>query len=353
MISIVPSLPPSINGVGDYAFLLARELRCHHGLDTQFLVNDTRWTSSSAIEGFQSDSCSNNPEQFASQLSNGSTVLLHYVNYAYQKRGCPLWLFQGLRLWKAQSPHNRLVTMFHELYAFGPPWTSSFWLSPVHRVLAAQLCKLSNFAVTSMSMYSAKLSAWDESKAGLIHVLPVFSNIGEPVTVPKLKTRKNRMVIFGGKAMRTRAYTVSLKELTDVCQKLCVDEIVDVGPELGFSIPNIGVPQIVLGKLDQGEIYNIMVESKFGYIDYFPGYLVKSGIFATYCSHGLVPVCARYNPSEKDNVYNGKHYLESNAKSANLTSDFLQSISNNAFAWYQNHRLAKQTEMFAAVLMGD
>ena len=43
IIQIVPYLPPSISGVADYAYLLARELRAKHDIRTCFLVCDPGW----------------------------------------------------------------------------------------------------------------------------------------------------------------------------------------------------------------------------------------------------------------------------------------------------------------------
>ncbi|MFZ4728709.1 MAG: glycosyltransferase family 1 protein, partial [Pseudanabaena sp.] len=69
-----------------------------------------------------------------------SPVLLHYVGYGYAKRGCPVWLVDGIQRWKNLYPDRLLVTMFHELHASGtPPWTSSFWLSPLQKNLVTRL----------------------------------------------------------------------------------------------------------------------------------------------------------------------------------------------------------------------
>ena len=62
-------------------------------------------------------------------LTAGETVLLHYANYAYQRRGCPARLVAGLEAWR-RSGGGRLVTVFHEVYAEGPPWRSSSGSAP-------------------------------------------------------------------------------------------------------------------------------------------------------------------------------------------------------------------------------
>src|SRR6266513_2083086 len=57
-------------------------------------------------------------------------VLLHYVNYGFQKRGVPFRLLTILQALVEQH-RGRMVTIFHELYASGPPWTSAFWVRPL------------------------------------------------------------------------------------------------------------------------------------------------------------------------------------------------------------------------------
>src|ERR1044071_8356601 len=95
IVQIVPYLPPTPSGVGDYAFLLARELRAAHGIDTRFLLADGSWSGERQIDGFALESIANcNASRFEKLLRSSSTaapVILHYVGYGYEKRGCPLW----------------------------------------------------------------------------------------------------------------------------------------------------------------------------------------------------------------------------------------------------------------------
>ena len=50
IVQIVPRLPPSISGVGDYAYLLARELRATHDIHTHFIVCDPFWEGAENVE---------------------------------------------------------------------------------------------------------------------------------------------------------------------------------------------------------------------------------------------------------------------------------------------------------------
>src|SRR5262245_52331834 len=141
IIQIVPRLPPAINGLGDYAFLLARELRATHDIHSHFIVCDPDLESTGSLDGFPvrcvaARTASDMVDLLEGMLRSDATALLHYVGYGYADRGCPFWLVQGLEQWRRRGGGRRLVTMFHELYAFGPPWRSSFWTMPLQRSIA-------------------------------------------------------------------------------------------------------------------------------------------------------------------------------------------------------------------------
>jgi hypothetical protein len=135
---IVPSLPPTISGVGDYALNLAQQLHQQFNLQSHFLVGDPSWKKPSKFQGFPVNSLSDYFAPTLNSLRNTkfstNTLLLHYVGYGYAKRGCPVWLVEGLRNWKANNPCAYLVTMFHEIYASGSPWTSIFGSHPFKKI---------------------------------------------------------------------------------------------------------------------------------------------------------------------------------------------------------------------------
>jgi hypothetical protein len=366
--SIITRLPPAIDGVGDYALKLAVQLRHYFDIQTRFVVSDPKWIGTTQIEGFpitQLPVCSAEallsllPSDRRGKCSDETEcqqpliVLLHYVNYGYAKRGCPVWLVDGLQRWLALDVKRSLITMFHEVYAQGfPPWTSSFWLSPIQRNLATRLAQLSSRCLTSRRDYAQLLDELSKGKHPQIPTLAIFSNVGEPDRVLPLEKRSRKIVIFGGSDSRTKVYQNSSRELSYACQLLGIEKIVDIGPPTELTLSAIGGVTIVeMGQLSAPRVSGILSQSIAGFFDYIPGYLAKSGIFAAYCAHGLLPISARYNPSLSDGIQAGEHYWipEQGASELECLRE-LQAITDNAHTWYQNHQSSVHAKLFAQQL---
>jgi hypothetical protein len=358
--SIVSRLPPSIDGVGDYALNLALQLRQDFQIETHFIVCDTKWNHTSTLEGFTiSKIKKHSAKNILSILKKkdlSTTILLHYVNYGYAKRGCPIWLINGLQKWQNKSLNSLLVTMFHETYASGLPWTSTFWLSPLQKNLAARLVKMSNRCLTSREEYAQVLSELSLGKHTKIPTLPVFSNIGEPKQVLPLAVRSKRLVIFGSPSNRRRVYQESFTELELTCQLLEIEEILDIGASTNL-IPTVNkIPVTELGEISASEISHCLLNSLVGFFDYNPDYLAKSTIFAAYCAHGMLPVSdregSRRSTVSVDGIAVGKHYWVPDAQTKNLPElSQLQAIADYAYAWYQTHNLNIQVKTFAELLI--
>lgn len=186
-----------------------------------------------------------------------------------------------------------------------------------------------------------------------VHRLSIFSNMGEPDTVPSLIERKHRIVIFGGSARR-RVYQNSLKALVQSCETLGIEEICDIGPPLHLkeTMDFSGIPLVEMGFQSQESISQILLTSIAGCLDYtpFPGDLSKSGVFAAYCAHGMLPICTCYNPSEADGLHLHQHYLSLDEDLTVLDPTALQTIATSAHQWYQSHSLSATASQFAHYL---
>src|SRR5438132_12829606 len=120
LLQIVPKVPGGIDGVGDYALTIAKRLRDKFGCDTVFATFKT--SSGENAGGFEVLSL----DRLLAPLSRKyDHVLLHYVNYGFQKRGVPFRLLSILHELRRQHRAS-LVTIFHGCNASAPPWTSRF-----------------------------------------------------------------------------------------------------------------------------------------------------------------------------------------------------------------------------------
>ena len=358
VIAIVPRLPPAIDGVGDYALNLARQLRKDFNIQTHFIVGNSTWQGAAEIEGFTvSQITDSSANTLLTQLSSNncpSPILLHYVGYGYAQRGCPIWLVDGLQRWKGLYPQRNLITMFHELYASGPPWTSSFWLSPLQKSLAARLTQLSDRCITSKQLYADIITQISQGKHNQVLFLPVFSTIGEPNKLPPdLSERQQRLVVFGGVANRAKVYKNCRTTLEYVCNKLNIQEIWDVGNPTGITPPSVAtVPIVATGKQSPDQISNILADSLAGFSDYNPNYLAKSTIFAAYCAYRLLPINAKGSVSIIDGIEAGKHYWVPNVDENKLVNKLaLQTIADKSYYWYQSHNLSSHLTVFVSQLL--
>jgi hypothetical protein len=348
IVQIVPSFPPAVSGVGDYALLLADELRRQRNLHTRFIVCDPDWMGPSEANGFSvarvnARSASSLAQLLNDQAGAGLPVLLHYVGYGYEKRGCPLWLAQGIEQWRRAPGRGCLVTMFHELFAFGPPWRSSFWTSPLQRWLTKRLAGLSDACVTNIRRFARYLESRLHRR---VNVFPVFSNVGE--FYQREIPRRNEMVIFGGAGTREAAYANSTDALVKICRRLSINQIHDIGPGLSTRFK----PPIKIewhGPLPADEVSEIMRNAQFGFFTYPIPFLGKSGIFAAYASHGLTPVTIDENNGVNEDLLRlNSHFLTCGALASD--TDAVSGIGERLHAWYAEHCLSIQAQQYASML---
>lgn len=339
IVQIVPRVPPPCEGVGSFAQGLAGALLAGPGVDSLLLA-----------AGPGAPGALPEARAFAARLereAGADPVLLHYAGYGYQPRGCPGWLADGLATWKAGG-RRRLVTIFHEVYASGPPWRSSFWLSPAQRRLAARLAALSDGRVTSLAFYRRALLRLRPGLA--VAVLPVFSTVGEPAEVLPLAARARRLVVFGGPGGRARAYRCHAEVLAEACRALGLEEVWDVGPSAPPGNPGpaevAGRPLRRLGELPTAEVGALLAESLAGFVAYPPRFLAKSTVFAAYCAHGMLPVCgAPAQDGDEDEVpacWQPRRHA--------AAPDELQALAGEARAWYCAHTAAVHAALYRELL---
>lgn len=350
ILSIVPRLPPAIDGVGDYAWLLSESLAARHQISTQFITCDPMV----AATGKNIESDSENPSQIQipqrstdtlltilDRFDNIDTLLLQYVGYGYAKRGCPLWLLAALTKWRNGKLSRRLIIMFHEVYASSRlPWSSQFWTSPIQQKIAKDLINLSDRLITNSQVFADLISRLSSKHDDKISIMPIFSNVGECAAPIPLKKRNPWLVTFGNSGFRRSIYTNSLAQITTVCKQLEIAEIYDIGHNSAQIVrPIPGVKVNSMGILPAPEISQIFQMARAGFINYPLPYIAKSGIFAAYSSHGLCSVFDRDNLGDNlDGIELNEHYWAV-GQEEKIDLNLAQSIADNAYQWYERHNL--------------
>lgn len=341
--------------------MLSKALRLRWGIETFFLTGDpseSTWgaRADSPVERLgrrsHAELCAV-LAQISSRLNGAkpNTVLLHYVNYGYEIRGCPYWLIAGLRAWRSRDPRNRLVTMFHELYASGPLWRSSFWLSRLQRQLAATLCGISSAVVTNRELSRQWLSHTKANRNVHISVMPVFSNLGESECPKDWWDRAPQLVVLGGMGVARRAYGACRTHLLDACKALNIEEIVDVGERVERVPARIGnISVISRGYLTPSRASAVLSRARAGFVDYPSDYLGKSSVFAAYAAHGVLPIVSRLRGTDEAGLQEGFNYWVASPGDPRAL-DF-EAIATNAAAWYMRHRLDVQARHYASLLFG-
>jgi len=343
LIQIVPRLRAH-DGVGDYAHVLARRLRNSHGVGTTFLSAD----GSREAREFEAVALGERtPAAFATALASAgvrenSEVLLHYVGYGYAKRGAPLWLARAVSSTR-RALNYRLGVIFHELYATGRPWKSSFWLSGVQRVIARRIARQAAWSLVTREASRRWLLQDRALSAGSIAALPMCSTVGEPSGVPS--ARRAQLVVWGGRAAKEAIYGEHWRSVRQACRNLEVTEVVDIGAETS-AYPRDGVPIERCGALPAEQVSRILSAARFGLLLYPASFLAKSSIYAAFCAHRVVSVLIDGGGTTSlDGPEQGRHFLTlSSAASGKVGSDAVRELEQHAHAWYLEHDSTRHAE---------
>ena len=328
--------------MGDYALTVAQKLRETGVGETTFAANET---GASAAGGFELVALTDLAvkESFSSRFDR---IILHYVNYGYQKRGVPFGLLHILRGLRRNS-RGRFLTIFHELSASAPPWKSAFWLRPFQVRIAKEISQISDVCIVSNETTRAQLRKL--TPAADISVHPVPSNFGEPsLSADQLDRRDaHRWVICGGNALLQRSVHSFRRIFDRIPNSVFPRHLAVLGGNNDDTVrstladlPNVEInyrPQIAAGDASR-----ILADSSFSWIDYFyrpnvpTSVILKSGAFAAVCAHGVIPVFPDSGSaiSLDNDELPGPFFI--NLTSSNVAPSGVK-LGAKFYDWYQRH----------------
>jgi hypothetical protein len=346
ILQIVPRVPGSHDGVGDYALKLAERLKTDYGRETVFAVaapTTVKYAADFSILG-QLDSIS---EKQCREQSCGD-IILHYVNYGYQNRGVPFRLPQILRRLR-RSCGGQFVTIFHELYASTPPWQSAFWLQPLQKSLARNIARISDVCVVSSEVMGDALQRLVPET--LISVHPVISTFGEPLlSTDQLAGRDpHRWVICGGRHLVERSVQSFISRMSAIPSSFSPRELFVLGGnDSGIVRAELdkltGIACRYLPAIEVEVASGFLSSCAFGWIDYFrqldvpAAAVLKSGSFAAYCAHGVIPVfpSAGSAIALQTDQLPGPYFVNEERDSLPSKSE-LPKIARETYEWYRRN----------------
>lgn len=345
LLQILPRLPPAVCGVGDYALNLASALKHHHQVETQFLCAGTASPEPAPEIPFPSERL---PSLTAHSLydwlirhrSDFDAVLLHVSIYGYHKRGLSFWLDRGLAGAQIGSSGKPLTSMFHELYAGGPPTTSAFWLRPFQKAVVRRLSKRSNHLRTNRAQYAGWLSELSGHPRSSIQVFPVFSNFGEPTSLPPVSARPPAMVMYSWGIHDGRSLPEAVTAAADLCRRFNLTTLHLIGRGSDQITPPNGIDLKTYGHLPSASISEILSQCQMAYCPYNPEYLGKSTLVASFAAHGLAVITTGKTPELPDGLRDRIEVLhESFLDSKPLPP--LDTLGSAIKQWYNSHTLAE------------
>lgn len=269
MIIIIPEPQTAFCGLQDHANVIKAELECI-GLDVEISF----W-------------------EFHSSIQRNTSILLEFTPLAYSHFGLSWPLLLKVLQWKLNG--CRVITYFHEL-----PFTNGRGFKRKLAVYLQQAyCSLLAAASSHSLVNQQQGRRWLQLLCGRhrLSFLPTCSNVGECDLVATPANRPLQVVVFGspGKRRHAHALVASLGGYRRLFGPHV--QVIDVGEP--FDLPWELISEVtILGPLTSLEIHGHLLASRFGFFYAEPNQFSKSGVYAAYCAHGVVPIIAHDTTGE-------------------------------------------------------
>lgn len=344
LIQVVPRMTPVRCGVSDGALLLAGELEAAFGIKTAIAVVNSTETCDLQLPIEYCPTARLLEACLSLSRGRPGNLLVHLSGYGYAADGAPALLAEALERVKDDGRFG-IAVFFHELYASGMPWTSAFWFSRRQKRAYRRILEVCDLPITNAHVFADWLIRQGARRsAPTIRCLPVFSQVGEMQQHVPFADRNRVMAVFGLSGTRQRVYR-ELHKLGDTLRQLGVEKILDIGPECGAPDGVHGMAVKRMGVLAAAEIDHELKRTAFGYLAYPPNCLAKSGVFAAYSAHGVIPVIAQHFRAEMDGLRDGVHVL-SPQTAKNISARGLEELSIAAWRWYAGHTLRDHAAIY-------
>ncbi len=353
LLQILPYRSRQSDGVGDYARLLATQLRDAHDIDTIFVVVRPDASTPDLGDGFTSVCVTQNRTDAIIAALNKATVgrdiagaMLHMSGYGYSRIGAPLHLARALAAWKAASG-TPIISIFHELFIEASGLGRRKLYQKLQQISVRRFLTLSDAALTPASAYRDWLMA--QNLPCPVTAIPVFSNVGE-ANVDLSVARPSRLAIFCRADMAAEIYGPWHAVLAQFCSDAGITHIDDIGSRHQPPAEQIGPATITShGRLPAEAISALLINARFGMLAYQHMPLAKSTLFAAYAAHGVIPLCASTTLAAGDGLVAGDNFVHMAEMDARHSPSKIDAKAAAAAvrAWYAPHALPQQATAIA------
>ena len=333
---IVQVVPPLTGGVRDFAESLRSEW-ARSGVDSDLIALGRAAVAVRPLH-----------ERMALAACGAPVaLLLHISPYGYDPRGLCRWVLDELDAARRKlGARLRVLALFHEIYATGSPWRSAFWLGGLQAALARRLARAADVLWTNSERHAAWLREAVDGAKPLV-AMPVFSNVGEPLHLPRPSERRPAVLVFGSESTRQRALSKVARH-AGALHALGITRVTEVGSGAP-TVPRCGLPHAFLGRLAPPQVSRQLLLHRWGMLEYPAAQLGKSGVFAAYAAHGCVAINVSDEPGEAEELRAGQHYLVPRGPSR-VSGEECGAMAHAAAEWYRGHGLARQAAMFIDML---
>ena len=341
--------------MGDYALTLAAKLRDEFGCATVFATPEM--SSTTRTRDFQV-----RPLGHLSSGQQFDRIVLHYVNYGYQKRGVPFGLLSILRRLREQQ-RGKLVAIFHELYASGPAWGSAFWLQPLQIHLAKSFARLSDECIVSSENFLSELRRLVPNAR--VHLHPVPSGLEEPSLSPGQIANRDphQWVIIGGTILAERSLRSLRENLAHIPNSIAPRTLFVIGGHENAATRSL------LGKLPVESHYRpqipgagaseILRTCSFTWFNYFHrpdvafSMILKSSAYGAACAHAVIPIFPHRGTaiSIAGDRLPGPFFIETHTREIPSVDDRPE-IAAKIYEWYRRYVSSEHLAETIAVALG-
>jgi hypothetical protein len=145
------------------------------------------------------------------------------------------------------------------------------------------------------------------------------------------------MVVFGSRNWIASSFTRYRDELAHACRSLRIRKVLVIG-DAGPETDHFSTPVEATGILAPDAASRWLEQARAGFTSCPVHCLAKSGMFAAYTAHGLLPVVAREGVND-DELVVGSTMLAATGLSEKIPFEQIARISTGAHAWYASHNL--------------